>query len=98
MSHFTVAVITDSIEKLESMLAPYDENLEVAPYIDETKEELIQKGRERKERVLKKKQEREELDSWDLKYFNANTDEELYKEVIYEDETYDEKRKSFNYI
>lgn len=38
MSHFTVAVITDSIDKLEEMLAPYDENIEVKPYIDETKE------------------------------------------------------------
>lgn len=98
MSHYTLAVITDSIEKLENMLASYDENLEVAPYIDKTKEELIKIGRKRKERVLKKKQEGEELDSWDLRYFNANTDEELYQEVIYEDETYDEERKSFNYI
>lgn len=98
MSHYTVAVITDDIKKLESMLAPYDENLEVSPYIDETKEELIKKGRKRKERAMKEKEEGKELDNWDLKYLNANTDEELYKEVIYEDETYDEKRKSLNYI
>lgn len=98
MSHYTVAVITDKLEKLEEMLAPYDENLEVAPYIDETKEELIKKGRERKRRALKEKQEGKQLDEWNLKYLNANTDEELYKEVIYDDETYDKERKPFNYI
>lgn len=58
MSHYTVAVITDDIKKLESMLAPYDENLEVSPYIDETKEELIKKGRKRKERAMKEKRRR----------------------------------------
>lgn len=90
MSHFTVAVITDKIENLESMLAPYDEDIEVEPYISETKEQLIKKGKERKERALKQKEEGKELDKWDLRYINAQTDEELYKEVIYDDETYDE--------
>lgn len=93
MSHYTVAVITTDKNKIEEMLAPYDENLEVAPYISKTKEELIQEGKERKERVLKRKEEGKKLDDWDLKYLNANTDEELYKAVIYEDETYDEQRK-----
>lgn len=41
MSHFTVAVITAKKEKLEEMLAPYDENLEVKPYIERTKKEII---------------------------------------------------------
>lgn len=98
MSHFTVAVITDDVNKLKEMLAPYDENIEVSPYIDETKEEIISKGKERKQRVLKRKEDGKELDEWDLKYLNANTDEELYKAVVYDDETYDEQRKSFNNI
>lgn len=96
MSHFTVAIITDSIKKIEGMLAPYDENLEVSPYIDETKEELINKGKERKQRILKNKEEGKELDKWELEYLNANTDEELYKCEVYDDEIYDEQRKSFN--
>lgn len=37
MSHFTVAVITAKKEKLEEMLAPYDEGLEVESYIERTK-------------------------------------------------------------
>lgn len=37
MSHFTVAVITAKKEKIEELLAPYDENLEVEPYINRTK-------------------------------------------------------------
>ena len=41
MSHFTVAVITAKKEKLEEMLASYDENLEVEPYIERTKEEIL---------------------------------------------------------
>lgn len=53
MSHFTVAVITANKNKIERMLAPYDEGLEVAPYIDKTKEELINKAKERKERYEK---------------------------------------------
>lgn len=98
MSHYTVAVITDKIENLESMLAPYNERLKVAPYISETKEELILKGKERKEGVLKRREEGKELDDWDLKYLNCNTDEEFYNAVIYEDETYDEQRKFIKYI
>lgn len=98
MSHFTVAVITDSIEKLESMLAPYDENIEVAPYIDETKEDFIKAARERKEQALKIKKEGKKLSKYDLDYLNANTDEELYKirKDLYEDEIFDEQRKSSN--
>ena len=93
MSHFTVAVITPDKNKIEEMLAPYDENLEVEPYISKTRQQLILEGKEIKERALKKKEEGKKLDNWDLRYLNANTDEELYKEVIYEDETYDEQRK-----
>ena len=41
MSHFTVAVITAKKEKLEEMLASYDENLEVEPYIEKTKIQFL---------------------------------------------------------
>jgi len=43
MSHFSVAVISnDSGNGVEDLLAPYDENMEVAPYIDMTKKNLIE--------------------------------------------------------
>ena len=53
MSHFTVMAIIrkGSDSDLESMLAPYDENMEVAPYVRRTKAELIAKKREEAARV-----------------------------------------------
>ena len=92
MSHFTVAVITAKKEKLEEMLASYDENLEVEPYIERTKE-IIKEARKRKEDYSKEQKEGKELSDWQLKYINAENDEELYKAEIEEYETYDEQRK-----
>ena len=89
MSHYTVAVITDKLNKIGEMLAPYSENMEVEPYVDETKEAIINSAKEKKERVLQRKEKGEELDKYDIEYLNANTDEELYKLQIYEDESYD---------
>lgn len=89
MSHYTVAVITDKLNKIGEMLAPYSENMEVEPYVDETKEAIINSAKERKERVLQRKEKGEELDKYDIEYLNANTDEELYKLQIYENESYD---------
>ena len=34
MSHFSVVVCTEDPAKLDALMAPYDENLEVAPYRD----------------------------------------------------------------
>lgn len=90
MSHFTVAVITDKLNKIEEMLAPYSENMEVESYVDETKEAIINSAKERKARILQRKGKGEELDKYDIEYLNANTDEELYKLEIYDDESYDE--------
>ena len=93
MSHFTVAVITAKKEKLEEMLAPYDEELEVEPYIERTKKEIIEKARKWKEDFLKEQKEGKKLSDWELKYINAKTDEELYQAEIDEYEQYDEERK-----
>lgn len=93
MSHFTVAVITAKKEKIEEMLAPYDENLEVEPYIERTKEEIIKEARKRKEDYSKEQKEGKKLSGWQLKYVNAETDEDLYKAEIDEDELYDAERK-----
>lgn len=75
------------------MLASYDENLEVEPYIERTKEEIIKEARKRKEDYSKEQKEGKELSDWQLKYINAENDEELYKAEIEEYETYDEQRK-----
>lgn len=47
MTHFRVAVIqTTSIDDMYGFLARYDENLEVAPHIDITRDEALAKARE----------------------------------------------------
>ena len=45
MSHYIVAVITQdgTIEEIESLLAPFDENISVDEYIGRTKEQMIKK-------------------------------------------------------
>ena len=93
MSHFTVAVITAKKEKLEEMLAPYDEELEVEPYIERTKKEIIEKARKWKEDFFFFLKEGKKLSGWELKYINAQKDEELYQAEIDEYEQYDEERK-----
>lgn len=96
MSHFTVAVITDKIENLESMLAPYDENREVAPYIDQTKEEILKEAKERKARYEKELIENGLdyiEDTWKRRYIETKTDDELLKvdiEEMHTGEIFDE--------
>lgn len=46
MSHFAVAVIHRDDQSVEELLAPYDENLEVEPYIEYTRDEAIAYARE----------------------------------------------------
>ena len=43
MSHYSVLVLTDEDTSVDELLAPYDENIKVAPYIAFTKDELIAK-------------------------------------------------------
>lgn len=45
MSHFSVYVFHDENTTVDELLAPYDENLEVAPYVLYTKEQAIAKVR-----------------------------------------------------
>lgn len=91
MSHFTVAVMIKDKNKLEEVLAPYDENLEVAPYIYKTKEELIESSKKMKQMYLERQGKGEILEEFQLKYTNATTDEELYEAYIDEDCIYDEQ-------
>ena len=51
MSHFTVLVIGEDVDK---QLAPYDENIVVPKYIEYTKEQLIQKGKDEAKHYVEK--------------------------------------------
>lgn len=93
MSHFTVAVITkkNNREEIEKMLEPYWEELEVEPYIDDTKEQIIEKAKKRKERYSKEVLNNI-TDNYKKRYIEATTDEELYKievEEFYEEDNFD---------
>ena len=46
MSHFSVAVFHRADQSVESLLAPYDENIKVEPYIEYTKQQAIDFARE----------------------------------------------------
>ena len=45
MSHFSVAVFTKPGQTVEELLAPYDENLEVKPYLKYTRQQAINEAR-----------------------------------------------------
>lgn len=49
MSHFAVAVICKDIEDLDEILAPYEEGLRVAPYVEYTKAQLIEEAKKKLE-------------------------------------------------
>ncbi len=46
MSHFSVAVFHRADQSVESLLAPYDENIKVKPYLEYTKQQAIDFARE----------------------------------------------------
>ena len=45
MSHFSVAVFHRPDQQIDDLLAPYDENMEVAPYVRYTRQEAIDQAR-----------------------------------------------------
>ena len=95
MSHFTVCVITKDGD-YEKALAPYDEEIQVEPYISETKAQIIQKIKDRKARYDEGIARGEE-DSWfEEHYGNVNWDDDesihaAYVELWKEDEKCDEE-------
>lgn len=93
MSHFTVAVITkkNSRKEIEKILEPYWEELEVEPYIGETKEQLIKNAKRLQKLYLERQEKGESMSEYESKYINATTDEELYEAYKDEDEKYDEQ-------
>ena len=96
MSHYTVAVITNGEKDLDEILAPYDENIEVAPYIGRTKKKMIEEAKEIKERILERMREKEasgekyEVTDFEKPYLEAKTDEDFYKTQVYDDAHYTE--------
>ena len=78
MSHYLVGVIVDDVtnvdieEAVSEVLAPYDENMRVEPYIYKTKAELIADGKARKERYSKE----DNIADYIQKYLDATADEE----------------------
>ena len=94
MSHFSVAVISDGTKTVEELLAPYDESIEVAPYIGRTKEQMIADGKERAENIRERLKggntTLEELGDWASSYLDAKTDEDFYRAERYDDYKYDD--------
>lgn len=88
MSHFLVGVVVNDISEVDDVLAPYDENMRVEPYIEKTKAELIESGKARKENYS----HREDIQDWMKPYLEATTDEELYELEIkgYDKDEFDE--------
>ena len=79
MSHFAVAVIHEKDQDINEMLAPYNENINVEPYVEYTKEELIGEAKAHKERWIKyMAKEGKKADASVAELMKANTDEELY--------------------
>ena len=91
MSHYLVGVVVDSFEDIErkiaEILAPYDENLRVEPYISRTVEQMISDAKERKERYSHE----ENISDYMKPYLEAITDRDFYNLEHYEDEDYDIK-------
>ena len=84
MSHFTVAVITKD-GNYEAALEPFNENLNVDPYISETREKVIEKYRKHLER-------NQEEEGKETSVSLALTDDQLLEEAkkYYDWETFDE--------
>lgn len=92
MSHYLVGVVVNDISEVDDILAPYDEGIEVEPYISRTKEQMIKDAKKTKEDIKNKIKEdpNYEITDWAQKYLNANTDEDFYQTQVYEDSKYDE--------
>lgn len=88
MSHFTVGVICENINDVESLLAPYNESLEVEPCVVRTKGQMIEDGKAFKKYC--QEEAKNGIKSYMIPHLTAKTDEEFYnlqREDCYE---YDE--------
>ena len=95
MSHYVVLVLTEENGKsVEELLAPYDEEIEVVPYVSKTKEEVIQEAKELQDRFNKRKEEdvNYEFSDWQQKVLSCKTDDEFYscmRGEFYDEENFD---------
>lgn len=98
MSHYCVGVIVEDIDNFEAeideILTPYDENLEVEPYIYKTKAQLIEKGKKFAESTKKHMREdpayKIDNNTFLRNLVCAATDEDFYNAMRNEDAEYDE--------
>ena len=93
--HFEIGVIVEPDESLTDLLAPFDENLEVEPYIVATKQDIIEGAKRRADDISRKlkegKDKPEELEDWEKALLNAKTDEDYYNAAYEEYYEYDEE-------
>lgn len=68
MSHYAVAVFHREDQDVDELLAPYDENISVAPYVRFTREEAIQFCK----------------DHWSEEYLVGKSDQELWESIAEE--------------
>ena len=83
MSHYAVGVITKEYpteEVLAEALAPFDESIQVEPYIYMTKAQIIEENKEWAERIKKNVEEGRSSadDPYCAKFLKAKTDEDFY--------------------
>lgn len=66
MSHYTVMVITSPEQSVDELLAPFDENIEAEPYIDMTRQEIIDKVHNDDKQILERIEEAlaDDTDCW----------------------------------
>ena len=89
MSHYAVLHIGNR-SMLEIDLAPFDENIEVEPYVDETKDEIVANRRATLKQALNLYEEHHHISAERAAELEAElklSDEELYSKCIYSDDT-----------
>ena len=95
MSHFAVAVLSNEGADIYELLAPYDEAIEVAPYINRTKQQMIDDAKKQQKEKLekierfKKLGKQVQINGYMQKILDAKTDEDFYQSQVWSDKTYD---------
>lgn len=98
MSHYLVAVFTEGPEQsIEGLLAPYDEDMSVAPYVSKTREQVIEGAKKKMQWTFEHKYAEWQRDTIayeqgsspehiaylkDLPDLMKRSDEELYQELV----------------
>ena len=95
MSHFVVTVLSKEGYDVDDLLAPYDESIEVAPYINKTKQQMIDNAKKiQKEKLeqieeFKKLGKSVEINDYMQRILDAKTDEEFYQSQVWSEYAYD---------